>query len=36
MRLNERLKNLESASKITAENPYRGDDYVNTFYNLGN
>ncbi|XP_012543048.1 SET and MYND domain-containing protein 4 [Monomorium pharaonis] len=34
MRLKERLRNSESASKISIENPYRGADYANTFYNL--
>ncbi|XP_077276488.1 protein-lysine N-methyltransferase SMYD4 [Temnothorax americanus] len=34
MKLKERLRNPGSASKISAENPYRGDDYANAFYNL--
>ncbi|XP_011883193.1 PREDICTED: SET and MYND domain-containing protein 4 [Vollenhovia emeryi] len=34
MGLRERLRNPGSASKISAENPYRSDDYANTFYNL--
>jgi len=35
MKLKERFMNPDS-TKFSAENPYRGDDYVNTFYNLGN
>lgn len=36
MRLKEGLRDPGSVSKISAENPYRGDDYTNAFYNLGN
>lgn len=34
MKLKKRLKNFENVSKISAENPYRGDDYM-AFNNLG-
>ncbi|XP_011695563.1 PREDICTED: SET and MYND domain-containing protein 4 [Wasmannia auropunctata] len=33
-RLKERFRDPGSTPKISAENPYRGDDYANTFYNL--
>ncbi|KAG5323607.1 SMYD4 protein, partial [Pseudoatta argentina] len=36
MRLKEQFRDPGSALKISAENPYRGDDYINTFYNLVN
>ncbi|KAL0119550.1 hypothetical protein PUN28_007773 [Cardiocondyla obscurior] len=34
MKLKERLRDFKSMPKISAENPYRGDDYSTTFYNL--